>query len=123
MTSSSSYRPAIVSPTTLESYPPVARRSRGSAGARLPQAQAEPQASTPQDVQNGGEARQEPDWNELVPLSVLGSAGDEDDHRTAGEAGTEADHEPWSCDSGRAEAERQRERDHGNEIPGHYTGI
>jgi hypothetical protein len=89
----------------------------------VPQAQAEPQTSAPEDVQNGRKARQEPDRDEVVALSVLGPAVDEDDAPAAGHQGAQADHDPWSPEPGRAEGERQRERDHGDEIPGHCLAI
>jgi hypothetical protein len=89
----------------------------------MPQAQAEPQTSAPEDVQNGHKGRHEPHGDEVVALSVLGPADDQSDGPAAGHQPAEADHDPWSPEPRRAEGERQRERDHGNEIPGHCLAI
>ncbi len=89
----------------------------------FPQARAEPEASAPEDVQKGDERRQEPDRNEVVALSVLGSADDKGHGPHAGQDAAEGDDDPWPADPGCADGERQRESEHGDEIPGHSSGI
>jgi len=91
--------------------------------AGLPQARADPQASTPEGVEKGHEPRQEPDGNEVAALTVLGSPGDEGHGPGAGQDRAQRDDDPWPAEPGRADEERQRKRDHGDEIPGHCSGI
>src|SRR5262249_51888516 len=78
--SSTSYRPAIVSPTTDETLP-------GASAAYAPQARAQPQAAAPDDVEQQDEADAEPQRRARAP--VTGAGGRRRDDPGEGEHGAD----------------------------------
>ena len=91
--------------------------------AGLSEASSKPQASAPEPVEKGDEPRQEPDGYEVAALTVLGSPGDQGERPGASQDGAQRDEDPGPGQPGRAEDERHRKREHGDEIPGHCSGI
>src|SRR5438094_9566699 len=98
--SSTSYRPAIFSPTTSGKPP----------GRRVPHAsqpQPEAQAAAPDRIQKADQAGQDPERDEGVAARVARAVGGERDDPADREHAAHGEHDAWPADTGRAEAERQ----------------
>src|SRR5215813_156398 len=107
--SSTSYRPAIVSPTTDEKLP-------GGRSPYSPQARAEPEAAAPDCVEQQDEADREPQrW---ARVRVCGACGRHSDDPREGEHAAD-DEKPGASEAERAEGERQQTRRNRDHEPGH----
>src|SRR5947208_7760284 len=114
--SSTSYRPAIFSPTTQGKLP-------GRRAAYASEPYAEPEASAPDRVQEGDEAGEEPERDEGVAVRIRGATLRERDHPADGEHAADAEHDAWPPDADRTHGQGERERNDPDQVPGHASSI
>src|SRR5438046_1892260 len=114
--SSTSYRPAIFSPTTLRTLP-------GRRAPHASQPQPEPQAATPDRIQQADQAGKDPERDERVAARIARAVGGERNDPTDREDAADGQHDTRAADTGCAEAERQDESDDCDQVAGHLRLI
>src|SRR4051794_13437685 len=114
--SSTSYRPAIFSPTTGETLP-------GRRVPHAPEPQPEPQAAAPDRVQEHDEAGEEPEWDEGVAFCVRRAALGERDRPADREEAADSEHDAWPSEARYAQREREHEGHRGDHVAGHAGSI
>src|SRR5215216_2213408 len=114
--SSTSYRPAIFSPTTPGKLP---RRRAPHAS----QPQAEPEASAPDRVQQADQPGEHPQRDEGIAVRIGLAAGGERDHPSDREDAADGEHYTRPADTGDPEAEGQEKGDDCDQIAGHSGSI
>src|SRR3954452_16165992 len=107
--SSTSYRPAIFSPITSRTLP-------GRHAPHAPEAQAEPQPSTPDRVEEDDQPRHEPERNHLA---LGGSLCREGDQPAAGDEAADPENDPRASEADRSKQNRKPAGNDGDEEAGH----